>query len=289
MRLRTFLFAFCFLTSGIVSAQNFISPGGVARRFVRVTSVPASCTAGDVLVDVSGSPAVYYNCPVATPAVFGASGLNTAMSNAAAVALNTSLLPGTDGSITLGNQTHRFSQVWLKTGTFVSGIQFYDSVNSVANAIYWSALIGPRWAAGGFGSIQHHLEGLSGVDDVTWPDASGTVVLDSTLQILTNKTIADLVTGGSTPAVSNTTANSCGTTTATIAGNNTTGVVTVGATAGTNCTITFTVAAPTRRQCTVTNETTANLSRSTYLTTTTSTVEGTFVAGDKISYVCAVY
>lgn len=222
-------------------------------------------------------------------AAAAAGGLNTAMSNAASVALNTSLLPGTDTAITLGNQTHRFTQLWTATGTFARGIQFYDSTNSVANVIYWSALVGPRWSAGGFGSIQHHLEGLSGVDDVTWPDASGTIVLDSTLQTLSNKTITDLVTGGTTPAVSNTTANSCGTTAATIVGNNTTGVITVGAAAGTNCTITFTVAAPTRRQCTVTNETTANLSRSTFLTTTTSTVEGTFAAGDKISFVCAVY
>lgn len=105
----------------------------------------------------------------------------------------------------------------------------------------------------------------------------------------TAPTVSDLITSGSTPAVSNTTANSCGTSAASIVGNNTTGVITVGATAGTNCTITFTVAATSRRQCTVTNETTANLSRSTYLTTTTSTVEGTFAAGDQISYVCAVY
>lgn len=105
----------------------------------------------------------------------------------------------------------------------------------------------------------------------------------------TTKITGLLATGGTTPAVSNTTANSCGTTAATITGNDNTGVITVGATAGTNCTITFVIAAPTRRQCTVTNETTANLSRSTYLTTTTSTVEGTFVAGDLISYVCAVY
>jgi hypothetical protein len=49
------------------------------------------------------------------------------------------------------------------------------------------------------------------------------------------------------------------------------------------------VAAPTRRQCTASNETTANLTRCTYLTTTTSTCEGTFVAGDKVSYVCSAY
>jgi hypothetical protein len=106
---------------------------------------------------------------------------------------------------------------------------------------------------------------------------------------LTTPTISDPTTAGTTPTISNTTANSCGTTAATITGNDSTGVITVGATAGTSCTITFAVAAPTRRQCTVTNETTANLSRSTFLTTTTSTVEGTFSGGDSISYVCSVF
>lgn len=97
---------------------------------------------------------------------------------------------------------------------------------------------------------------------------------------------AYLTTRGSAPAVSNTTANSCGTTAATLAGNDNNGVITVGATAGTNCTITFVTAAPTRRECTSSNETTGNLSRTTYIDTTHSTVEGTFVAGDLISYVC---
>lgn len=105
----------------------------------------------------------------------------------------------------------------------------------------------------------------------------------------TNMTLTDPISGGTTPSVSNTTANSCGTTAATITGTDTTGMIVVGATAGTNCTITFVTAAPTRRQCTVTNETTANLSRSTFLTTTTSTVQGTFVAGDNISYICSVF
>ncbi|MEY4762543.1 MAG: hypothetical protein RLZZ200_2399, partial [Pseudomonadota bacterium] len=52
-----------------------------------------------------------------------------------------------------------------------------------------------------------------------------------------------VITAGAGMAVANVGANSCGTTAATIAGNNNVGEVTVGATAGTQCRITLTVAA----------------------------------------------
>jgi len=96
-------------------------------------------------------------------------------------------------------------------------------------------------------------------------------------------------TSGTTPAVANTTANSCGTTAATIAGNDAAGVVTVGATAGTICRITFVTAATTRRVCSVSNESTANLARTTYVDTTHSDLKGTFVAGDVLAYQCSTY
>jgi len=100
--------------------------------------------------------------------------------------------------------------------------------------------------------------------------------------------IGGFVSSGVTTAVSNTTANSCGTTAAVIStgSNSNSGSFTVGATAGTNCTLTFPTAALTRRECTASNETTANLTRTTYIDTTHSTIEGTFVAGDTVSYVC---
>jgi hypothetical protein len=97
-------------------------------------------------------------------------------------------------------------------------------------------------------------------------------------------------TAGTAPAVSNTTANSCGTSAASLAGTDTTGIVTVGATSGTSCTITFVVAAPVRRQCVCTNETTpANICGTAYLTTGTSKLVGTFVAADVLSYLCFSY
>lgn len=96
----------------------------------------------------------------------------------------------------------------------------------------------------------------------------------------------DIITGGTAPAVSNTTANSCGTTTATIAGNDNTGEITVGATGATSCTITFVKASGARRNCFANDETTAVLTRAIYVNSTTSKVEGVFTAGDVISYLC---
>lgn len=91
------------------------------------------------------------------------------------------------------------------------------------------------------------------------------------------------------PAVSNTSANSCGTTAATIAGTAETGIITVGATSGTSCTVTFAVAAPTRRQCVVTNETTGVAVKATYSSSTVSLFAGTFAASDVLAYICQVY
>lgn len=92
-------------------------------------------------------------------------------------------------------------------------------------------------------------------------------------------------TSGTAPAVSNTSANSCGTTAATIAGNDNAFKVTVGATAGTSCTVTFNAAWSNAPSCSVSNETTANLSRATS-TTTTVILAGTFVAGDVLAGAC---
>lgn len=95
---------------------------------------------------------------------------------------------------------------------------------------------------------------------------------------------------GTVPVVSNTTANSCGTTAATITGTDTTGAVVVGATAGTSCTLAFNAAAPTRRQCWCSNETTlANVCNTHYTDTTHTNLAGTFVAGDTVNYGCLTY
>lgn len=102
-------------------------------------------------------------------------------------------------------------------------------------------------------------------------DNQGTLIIPSTSPV---------------PAVSNTSANSCGTTAATIAGNNNIGTITVGATSGTSCTVTFTTTAPVAWVCMVENQTTTNAVQATPSSTTVSIFKGTMVAGDKLDYVC---
>lgn len=118
-----------------------------------------------------------------------------------------------------------------------------------------------------------------GTTDNRWKDGwfAGTVT--------TANLAANLTINGSTPTVSDTSANSCGTGTQTIVGNNNVGKVTVIGSAGTSCTVTFTTAYANAPSCTVTNETTANLARSTS-TTTTVILAGTFLENDVLSYIC---
>jgi hypothetical protein len=93
---------------------------------------------------------------------------------------------------------------------------------------------------------------------------------------------------GTGVSVANVGADSCGTTAATIAGNQVSGKITVGATAGTQCRVTFSTAAPVSRDCTVTDETTTIATRATFVSTTTHDFFGAFVAGDLITYICTV-
>jgi hypothetical protein len=89
---------------------------------------------------------------------------------------------------------------------------------------------------------------------------------------------------GSAMAVANVGANSCGTTTATIAGNQTVGEVTVGATSGTQCRVTVPQAVTTRFNGSCSNQTTAALCRLVAVSTTTFDLVGAFTAGDVVAY-----
>lgn len=57
---------------------------------------------------------------VLTWAAGGSSGANTALSNLAAVAINTTLLPGTDDGAALGDATHNFSDLFLASGAVIN-------------------------------------------------------------------------------------------------------------------------------------------------------------------------
>lgn len=141
------------------------------------------------------------------------------------------------------------------------------------------------WAAPAGGSLTGNFTTLQvgGTNVVVAGGALGTAAFTA----LTGGTITGAhVSNGSAPSVANVGANSCGTTAATVAGNDNNGIITVGATAGTQCRVAFTVAATTRRECTVTDSTTTVATRATYVDTTHTDFLGAFVAGDVVTYVC---
>lgn len=131
------------------------------------------------------------------------------------------------------------------------------------------------------------------VDTAIQRDAAGMVSVNNGTQGTTLSNYRDfkarhLIASGTAPAVTNTSANSCGTNAATLAGGDGAGKVTVGATSGTSCTVTFATAFASAPACAVNNETTANLARATS-TTTTVILAGTFVGGDVLAYQCLGY
>lgn len=117
--------------------------------------------------------------------------------------------------------------------------------------------------------------GYGTVDALAY-NASGTALTSGTT----------LLSSGSGMAVANVGANSCGTTAATIAGNNNAFVVTVGATAGTQCRVAFTVTAATEWDCASSDDTTTVAVRTTPVDTTHTDLIGTFTAGDKVTGIC---
>lgn len=154
------------------------------------------------------------------------------------------------------------------------------------------------------------LSGESGLTKLTFDNSTGTakfltnggviadngsaavspfLVQDNASAVFTIKDGGLPVYGGSTPAVSNTTANSCGTSAASLAGNESVGTITVGATAGTSCTITFATAETTRRNCHCEDETDATFSSYIRLSSTTGKCTGTFAAGALVTYICLTY
>lgn len=155
----------------------------------------------------------------------------------------------------------------------------------------WSTLVLPNAATAGDLIAATATNTVGSVADVAVNQVLvsggvGVVPAYSATPVLTSVT-ARYVANGSAPSVANVGANSCGTSAATVAGNDNTGIVTVGATSGTQCRVTFTAAAPTRWQCIVNNETTANLARTTSVSVTQMDFLGTFVGADVLSYVCA--
>jgi hypothetical protein len=136
------------------------------------------------------------------------------------------------------------------------------------------------------------LLSLNPTGDLRINGTAGVTATGFTKGVLTNSTVvltsvtSRQVSSGATPGVSDTVANSCGTGTETITGNDNAGKVTVIGSVGTSCTVTFAtpfVAAP---SCFVSNEITANLARATS-TATTVILAGVFAQNDVLAYGCS--
>lgn len=121
-----------------------------ATTEVNVSSATAP-SSGQVLTATSSTAATWQ-----TPAATGA---NTALSNLAAVAINTSLLPGTDDGAALGSTTKEFSDLFLASGGVIN------------------------WAAGDV-TITHSANRLS------FDGASSGYGFDSTVQVINTAGVA---------------------------------------------------------------------------------------------------
>ena len=154
------------------------------------------------------------------------------------------------------------------TDTDMVLIGFKANRGNVTNATYTDYIVIGSSAVGG---------------NPTNPSHTATLGTTTTTQTYLYGT---LITAGPALAVANVGANSCGTTAATVTGNDNAGDIVVGATAGTQCRVTFAFAAPTRRDCVVSDDTTTIATRAAYVDSTHSDFFGTFTAGDTLSFIC---
>lgn len=85
-------------------------------------SAPSTPAANSLVIyakDKAGASALYVKNDAGTETEIGASGANTALSNLASVAINTSLLPDTDNSLDLGSNSFSFRDAYLDRDIYV--------------------------------------------------------------------------------------------------------------------------------------------------------------------------
>lgn len=295
--------AACSAASGTVTS---FSAGNLSPLFTTsvatATTTPAltftlSNVTGPVLygkASGTGAPAFFQpSCSILADAGSGCSGsagANTALSNLASVAIITPLLitNGTAGAPSYTFTGHPTDGLWSRAATTINlaanstdMFECQTSFCGVGNGspITWSPSSPFNADTGVYRAAPGSLYMTAG--------ASSTFLTTSIFKAGVLQAI-HLQGVGTAPTVANVGANSCGTTAATLAGTSISGVITVGATAGTQCRVTFPVAAPTARDCTVTDSTTTIATRATYVDTSNTDFLGAFVAGDNVSYVCAV-
>lgn len=149
----------------------------------------------------------------------------------------------------------------------------------------------PAWTAGSNGQF-----GIQATESYTSTAQGTKYILNITptgsvtpARILTITTAGMIFSqnSGTAMAVANVGANSCGSGTATIAGNQTVGEVTVSTGGGTQCRVTVPQATTTRFAGSCSNQTTANLCRVVHVSTTQFDLVGTFNASDVVAYFIA--
>jgi hypothetical protein len=146
---------------------------------------------------------------------------------------------------------------------------------------------GPAWNTNNNGTItiqttEAHTSTAQGTKILFGVTPNSSTTVATVLQLTT----AGLQTGlgGSAITVANVGANSCGTSAASVAGNQSVGEVTVGATSGTQCRVAISQATATRFNGACSNQTTAALCRVVAVDTTHFDLIGAFTAGDVLAY-----
>ncbi|MCB9823024.1 hypothetical protein H6800_02010 [Candidatus Nomurabacteria bacterium] len=150
------------LVSALDGRSGTSSASGLAT-YSDGLSLLQGCTDGQVLSWVESTDT--WDCST----VSGGSGANTALSNLSSVAINTSLLPGTDDTIDLGDNTHRFRDLYLGgqtlhigASTVDEGLISYDNTTNVLSIDTDSTSGGNITFGGGSGSTGCTLTSSTG-------------------------------------------------------------------------------------------------------------------------------
>ncbi len=179
------------LTAGITFADNLritFNPG-VDQPGLNVGSFagdPTSRADGDVWYEtISNQLRAQINGGVISLGG-GSGGANTALSNVAAVAVSSSLLPGTDNSIDLGSESKRWQNV------YVAGlIGFYNNTSGNLNEIFYADGVGPVIFDGDRSQHQrHNLQLMTADRHVHWPNADTRIPIIPQIITITGPTAA---------------------------------------------------------------------------------------------------
>ncbi len=176
------------------------------------------------------------------------------------------------------------------TNVIKNDLTITDAANTGGHLILFDNNAGIWGREGGVDVVNYYSFGGTGAKGHRF--FTGGVKASQTLKLqIANDFVTSsipLAGSGTGTSVANVGANSCGTTAATIAGNQISGVITVGATSGTQCRVTFSTAAPNARDCTSNDDTTTVAVRTTPIDVSNTDFIGAFTAGDKVTYTCFV-